>query len=161
MLFRSGNNAYQFQVDEAAKQKADTNYSIKTAIEVVIKLSAEQSTGKYPAKDVNFYTGKEFIIDLVTGTRCDTIGGTCVSTYALENDSIYSNGLTGEDAKGDSTVTLLPSLDLNEADFFNLNANVVTRVLKMENITNIISNDTKKSFYQETGFDEVDRKSVV
>ena len=62
---------------------------------------------------------------------------------------------SGNDAQFDSTVALLPSLDLNEANFINLNSNIVTRVLKMEDITNIISNDTKKSFYQETGFDEV------
>ncbi len=147
-----GNNAYQFKVEETAFNQKDSSYSVRTAIEIIIKLSAEQSTGKYPAKDERFYAGKQFLIDISTGERCSTVGGNCIETYVLEHSSTYSNGLTGEEALGDDKITLIPYLGLDPT---TVSTTIEKRPLKMEDITNIISNDTKNSFYQETGYDEI------
>ncbi len=91
-----GNEAYAFQLSEQQKP-ADQR---RTAIQIVINVSAEQYINSESSSDVRYNLGDIVLIDVVTKKRCLTLSDsdTCIKTYIIDKNSTI----------GDETIKLLP-----------------------------------------------------
>ena len=137
-----GNAAYEFQKSEEAKKLADPNYDIRTALKIVISVTAEQYLENNESPDPKYELGETVLYDVVNNKPCNQLSSTCLTTYVIDTNNKL----------GDVNVTLLPSLyrtyeagTYNEYDNIlnNITADwtVSTRPLVVQDLLNIISND--------------------
>ena len=137
-----GNAAYEFQKSEEAKKLADPNYDIRTALKIVISVTAEQYLENNESPDPKYELGETVLYDEVNNKPCNQLSSTCLTTYVIDTNNKL----------GDVNVTLLPSLyrtyeagTYNEYDNIlnNITADwtVSTRPLVVQDLLNIISND--------------------
>ena len=141
-----GTKAYKFKQDEQNKKDLDSNYEIRAAIKVDIKLSAEQYLETPETSDKEYRLGNEILFDVATNKACTEEVGTCIRTNVID----VNNTL------GDKKVTLLPKVikEYPQGTFANINnlyANYVsgwtveTRILNINDILKPISKDIKSS----------------
>ena len=141
-----GSEAYKYQLSEINKKKDDENYQIKPAIQIVIKITAEQYLKDDDISDTRYNLGDEILFDVVSNQNCTQISETCMSTYVIDiNNKI-----------GNNTVTLLPNpkktylittFDNYQSDFdlFTNDWIVDKRPLIADDILKIISKDVEES----------------
>lgn len=141
-----GSEAYKFQSNELAKHELDPNYQIRSAIKVVINVTAEQYMQTLDASDMRFDVGDMVLYDVANNRGCAEVGGSCIKTHVISVNSKL----------GDSTIELLPEVyDTYQTGTFNdyntiLNNtisswNVNTRPLVIDDIMNILSKDILNS----------------
>ena len=137
-----GNAAYEFQKSEEAKKLADPNYDIRTALKIVISVTAEQYLENNESPDPKYELGETVLYDVVNNKPCNQLSSTCLTTYVIDTNNKL----------GDVNVTLLPSLYRTyEAGTYNDYDNILnnitadwavsTRPLVVQDLLNIISND--------------------
>ncbi len=137
-----GTKAFKFFQEEQNKRDQDPDYQIRTAIQIVISVIAEQYLEIDTSSDTMYNLGDEILFDVEGNTRCSQISSTCIKTYVMD----INNSL------GDETVTLLPDPNniyssgiYSDYDYlFNDITNiwtVSTRHLFVEDILNIIATD--------------------
>lgn len=137
-----GTKAYEFQKAEADKHSKDSNYQIRSTIEVKIGLEAVQYIGEGDAPDPEYLLGGIQLYDVVSNQVCNEISTTCLKTYVIDKNNKLS----------DSFVTLMPDLYSNNSNgtyanydnTYNTLTNgwtVTHRKLKVEDILKVTSND--------------------
>lgn len=82
-----GTKAYQFQINEEAKQAQDNNYEIRLPIQIVISLTAEQYLEEDGSSDPRFNLGDTILFDISTNSRCSKLSETCITTYVMDVDN--------------------------------------------------------------------------
>lgn len=137
-----GNAAYEFEKQEEAKKLADPNYDVRSALKIVISVTAEQYLGNNESPDPNYELGDTVLFDVANNKPCYQLSETCLTTYVIDTNNKL----------GDANVTLLPSLyrTYESGIYSNYDTilnnitsswNVSTRPLVIEDLLNIISND--------------------
>lgn len=142
-----GNEAYKFQQSEANRKGANENYQIRSSIQVVISVTAEQYMEEDDdASDTRFNLGDTVLFDVVDNKICTEISPTCITTFVADVNNKLS----------ESTVTLIPSPKniYLSGTWNNYNSllstitnewTVETRALYVEDVLRIISSDVMKS----------------
>ena len=141
-----GNAAYSFQQQEENKKLADSNYEIRSALKIVISVTAEQYLENNESPDPLYELGNPVLYDVVNNQACSQISDTCLKTYVIDTNNKL----------GDGNVTLLPSLyrTYETGEFSNYNTilnnitndwQVSTRSLTVEDLLKIISTDVVNS----------------
>lgn len=98
-----GTKAYDFLINEAEKSE-NSDYKIKSPIEIVIKLTAEQMVdSQLNVPDSRFDLGQEVLYDTATNKKCTGLGGTCIKAYVIDKLNLRS----------DNIVRLIPDLNTN------------------------------------------------
>ena len=139
-----GTNAYNFYNEELKKAKADENYSIRPAIQIALKVNAEQDMNNDVDTIVNL--GDTILYDIEANARCYNVGGTCIKTTVLDND-----------INKVEKISLLPNLydEYPEGTFEEYTTllnkiktewKVATTSLKAQKLMKVISNDIKNSY---------------
>lgn len=95
-----GNKAYEFQSAEALKAKNDSDYQIRSSIEVVISLEATQYIGEGAAPEADYKLGNIVLYDVLNNQKCNEISSSCLKTYVVDSNNTLLDG----------SVTLLPDL---------------------------------------------------
>lgn len=98
-----GTKAYNFLTSEAAKAD-NSEYKVKSPIEIVIKLTAEQMVdSQLNVPDSRFDLGQEILYDTQEQKKCTELKGTCIKTYVIDRLNL----------RGDTIVNLIPDLNSN------------------------------------------------
>ncbi len=151
-----GTKAYQFDKSELELKQNDPNYQIKSSIQIVIKIMAEQYAGGYSSSDTRYNLGDTVLYDVVNNKKCSEIGDNCIATYVLDKNNTL----------GDDTVTLLPNPKNTYAtgsfnDYSSLLASVTngwtvpTRELTAGDIMGVISTDIMDTNLVRSGISNV------
>ena len=98
-----GTKAYKFEQDEKDKKLKDSSYQEKSAIKVVISVSAEQAIQDDDSLDTNYLLGQKILYDVEKDQVCDEESSTCLNTHVIDTN----NRIKDED------VTLLVDFDTN------------------------------------------------
>ena len=140
-----GTNAYQFLNSEIKKSTSNPEYLVKSPIEIVLKLTAEQMTDTQTnVPDSRFDLGKEILYDISTNKVCtNTNDSNCIKTYVIDKKNLRS----------DEIVNLIPALSTNfgETTFdsyeatLNALGNSTFKPLEASKLISIISKDVKNS----------------
>lgn len=142
-----GTRAYNFEQEEKNKKEKDNSYQIKSAIKVVINVTAEQATKNEESIDNDFLLGNEILYDFEKDQICDELSNSCLKTYVIDNNNKIK----------DEYVTLMADLNTNlaETTYSNLNAtyNNLTSTWKSNNsildtksLLKLISTDINNSY---------------
>lgn len=151
-----GNDSYNFQQEELAKQQADPNYTPRTSLQIVISLKAEQFIDSPSSPDISYNEGDMILYDVVNNTRCESISDTCIRTFVIDPNNKIS----------DTNVTLVPDVLRTYgmgtfADYATLlntasaSWNVDTRALTIEDVLAVISFDNKHSYLKRDTLSDV------
>ena len=147
-----GTNAYNFLVSEAAKAE-NSDYKVKSPIEVVIKLTAEQMVdSQLNVPDSRFDLGQEILYDTTTKQKCTEMKGTCIKTYVIDKLNLRS----------DETVTLIPDFNSNfgETNFTTYESVIETlnntefKPLDLTKFISAISKDISNTFVVREGYSD-------
>ncbi|MDD4282592.1 MAG: hypothetical protein PHX03_02260 [Bacilli bacterium] len=141
-----GSEAYKYQLSEINKKKDNEDYNIKPAIQIVIKITAEQYLKEDDSSDTKYNLGDEILFDVVNNQVCTEINETCLSTYVIDVDN----------KMGDDKVTLLPNpkktylnttFNNYQSDYELITNDWITdtRPLVVNDILKIISKDIENS----------------
>ncbi len=141
-----GSDAYNFKKHENEQKTADSNYEIRSSLQIVISVTAEQYIENDIASDPNYNLGEEILFDVVNNQICQEISNTCIKTYVID----INNKL--EDEK----VTLLPDPTSNylTSNYENYNSTMLNltngwevnkRPLTVNDILKIVSKDITNS----------------
>lgn len=143
-----GTKAYKFQENEASLKKADKNYVVRPAIQIVISVTAEQYIENDDnSSDMDYNLGDTILFDVVNNKKCNELEGSCIKTTVIDKNNKI----------GDDFVTLLPNLydidtEGNRDNYENLynplvsSWNVLTRPLTVDDLLLVISNDITNSY---------------
>ena len=142
-----GTESYKFQQAELAKKELDSNYLLKSSIQIVINLTAEQYLEENTSSDTRYNLGDIVLFDVINNSKCTEVSSTCIETYIIDIDNKL----------GDGIVTLLPNpnnsyLNGTYNNYSSLltvitnNWQVNTRGLLVEDLLKIISRDIKDTF---------------
>lgn len=143
-----GTKAYKFQENEASLKKADKNYVVRPAIQIVISVTAEQYIENDDnSSDMDYNLGDTILFDVVNNKKCNELKGSCIKTTVIDKNNKI----------GDDFVTLLPNLydieiEGNRDNYENLynplvsSWNVQTRSLTVDDLLLVISNDITNSY---------------
>ena len=132
-----GNKAYKFEQDEKGK----------SAIKVVLSVSAEQAIKDSESVDSDYLLGQRVLYDVVKDQMCDEISSTCLNTHVID----VNNKIKDED------VTLLVDFDSNilSSDYNDLKTNYNSvsstwkanhSLLDTSTLVKLISYDLKNSY---------------
>ena len=142
-----GTQAYNFQNAEKEKKEANSEYTIRPSIKIIVKLTAEQYMNDTTSPDIKYPLGKSILYDVVNQKICDSVSSTCLRTNVIDV----------KNKVGDTTVTLLPDIEStnemtaysNYDTIYNNKVstwNVETRKLVLADLIKPISNDVINSF---------------
>lgn len=140
-----GNKASQYV---AAQNLLDPSER-QPAIEVVMKVTAEQRVDAPDSIDTNFLVGKRILYDKSSGETCQTVSTTCIETHVIDTYNIGN----------DQYVNLLPSTDLGTGTFaqyqsINPNWNTDFRLLTATDIVKVLSLDIEHSYVKINGISD-------
>ena len=141
-----GNKAYQFYMEEQQKKQNDPDYKIRSSLEVVIEIKAEQMMITNETSDINYNLGDIVLYDVVNNKVCDQVSAFCLKTYVIDS----------RNKVGDTTVKLLPDLnngfDISTYENYTTTLNEITKnwkvtskPLNMSDILSVISKDVNNS----------------
>ncbi len=142
-----GTKAYNFEQEELRKKENDSSYQIKSAIKVVINVTAEQATKNGESIDNDFLLGQEILYDFEKDQICDEISSTCLKSYVIDTNNLLK----------DEYVTLMADLNSNiaESTYSNINNvyssstsswNSDNSILDTNSLLKIISTDINESY---------------
>ena len=79
-----GTKAYKFEQDEKAKKESNSNYQVKSAIKVVLSVSAEQAIKDDESLDTDYLLGQKILYDVAKDQVCDEVSSTCLNTHVID-----------------------------------------------------------------------------
>ena len=131
-----GRRAYQYGENQELLEPEER----APAIEVAIKVTAEQAIADLNSVDINYLLGKKIKYDTSTGEACTTLGGTCIETHVIDTYNLVS----------DEYVNLLPRTSLGNGtftDYQNIDPdwNSQFRLLTAADIIKVLSLDIENS----------------
>ena len=141
-----GNKAYQFYMEEQQKKQSNPDYEIRSSLEVVIEIKAEQMMITNETSDTNYNLGDVVLYDVINNKVCDQVSAFCLKTYVIDS----------RNKVGDTTVKLLPDLnsgfDVSTYENYTTTMNQITKnwkvtskPLEMSDILSVISKDVNNS----------------
>ena len=141
-----GNKAYQFYMEEQQKKQSNPDYEIRSSLEVVIEIKAEQMMITNETSDTNYNLGEVVLYDVINNKVCDQVSAFCLKTYVIDS----------RNKVGDTTVKLLPDLnsgfDVSTYENYTTTLNEITKnwkvtskPLEMSDILSVISKDVNNS----------------
>ena len=150
-----GNAAFECQSEENKKTEENPDYHMRSTLQVVISVKAEQYMTTNEATDMNFSLGNMILYDIQKNEVCSQLGNGCVKTHVIDVDNKV----------GDTTVRLLPDLfstygsgnfDEYTSVFDTITADwgVEVNPLTVEDVTKIISQDVTGSFLIRDNFSD-------
>lgn len=142
-----GIKAHEFLESEIQKSEQDSSYQKDPSIFVQISLIAEQYLENDDAPDVNYYLGKEYLIDVIDNKTCNKISDTCFKTTVIDADNTLK----------DDTVNLIPNLYSEyEEGTFDTYSNSINQIqnnwsvnvspLDLQSLLKVISKDITESY---------------
>ncbi len=150
-----GTRAYNFEQEELSKKQKDSSYQIKSAIRVVINVTAEQATKNGESVDEDFLLGSEILYDFEKDQICDELSSSCLKSYVIDNNNLLK----------DEYVTLMADINTNfmESTYINMNStyNSLTSTWKSDNsiidtnsLLKLISTDINNSYIKRAGISD-------
>ena len=147
-----GTKAYKFEQDEKDKKSKDSSYQEKSAIKVVISVSAQQAISDDDSLDTDYLLGQKILYDVEKDQVCDEESSTCLNTHVIDTDNKVK----------DENVTLLVDFDTNllNSNYNNLkdSYNNLTSSWKSNNtildtntLVRLISYDLQNSYIKRDG----------
>ena len=141
-----GNKAYQFYMEEQQKKQSNPDYEIRSSLEVVIEIKAEQMMITNETSDTNYNLGDVVLYDVINNKVCNQVSAFCLKTYVIDS----------RNKVGDTTVKLLPDLnsgfDVSTYENYTTTMNQITKnwkvtskPLEMSDILSVISKDVNNS----------------
>ncbi len=150
----SGNNALDSSWGNSAYAYSEAQELLEPeerapAIEVMIKVTAEQAIDDLDSVDIKYLLGKKIKYDTSTGKRCSTLGGTCIETHVIDTRNLVS----------DEYVSLLPKTSLGDGSFaeyqsINPNWHTQYRLLTATDVIKILSLDIENSTIKINGISD-------
>ena len=98
-----GTKAYKFEQDEKNKMLNNSGYTPKSAIKVVLSVSAQQAVKDDESLDTDYMLGKKILYDVEKDQICDEESSTCLNTHVIDTYNKIK----------DENVTLLVDFDSN------------------------------------------------
>jgi len=147
-----GTDAYLFQESEQDKKDLDPQYEMKSSIQIVLSVTAEQYLNEDTSSDVDYNLGDELLFDVVNNATCTTASATCLEMTVIDVDNKV----------GDTIVTLLPDLDsVASSDTYDNYSSklssitttwtVTSRALAIGDVMNVVARDISDSVLVRSG----------